>query len=422
MTEFEGALVRLFVAGQGAASVQSEKTTDDTGSCLFELVPGEYRVEVAYPEYVAASTEVKLKAGKIESAKLDLQPTFGYITLVGTDLTVDAAILVDGAKSGEAGLVRSPEGWVRLKTSPGKHALRVEREGRKAFADEVTVEAGFDRAIAVALPELRASIRVHSIPGAHVYLGDRSVGTIPRSATLLVEDLVPGKSYALRVEIDDYQPASVTVIPALDREVAVDVSLERLSTSVRFEDLFYDLSRWKSPTTWSAADGVLTVSGPGTGTPIDKRYRDFDMSFYVRLMGRTGAAWILRARDDQNYYLVYLCGPDSSWKNQLRVYEVRDGKVDLGKPLGPVTPIPVNLSPKDTYRIDVRVDDGRVQHWITSGSAGQKVSMGFFELPAQATGSGNIGFTTIDGAPFQVNGFFVAPLEAADAGKVPSSH
>jgi hypothetical protein len=418
LTNVEGSVVRLFATGgKGEPSLKETKTADDTGACVFEVAPGRYRVDTTYPEHAAEAKDVVVRAGEVESERIDLVPTFGYVTLVSRDLTADASIFLDGRPVPEANLSRDVDGWVRVKAEPGRHAVRVERKGRKTFEEKATVDAGYDKAIAVELPEPRVAIVVRSLPGARVYANDAFAGAVPASGGLQIENLAAGEPCALRVEFDDYRAATKTVTPELDSRLEVPVSLERLPTSVAFEELFYDLSRWSAPTGWSATNGVLTVGGPGLGMPLDKRYRDFEMAFSVRLQSRVGAAWMLRARDERNLFLVWLCGPESRWKNQLRVYDVRDGVFDPEKPAGPVTPLPFEPSARDTYRVDVRVADGRVRVWVTPASTAEKLSVGFFELPSDTPASGNMGFTTIEGAPFQVEGFFVKPLESAPAPK-----
>src|SRR5262249_53999746 len=132
--------------------------------------------------------------------------------------------------------------------------------------------------------------------------------------------------------------------------------LKPLPTSIEFAESFVDLSQWDVPKEWKVEKELLHVSGPpGIGLPKNKYYKNCEISFNLRFMSMRGAAWIVRAKDQNNYYLFWLNGSTGRFPNQLRTYICRNGTFDPANPAAPSLPIPILLRTDEDYSIHIQV-------------------------------------------------------------------
>jgi hypothetical protein len=268
--------------------------------------------------------------------------------------------------------------------------------------------------VPVMLERERASVVVTGAAGTRVYLNGAASGVIPTTGEFVIPALVPGQSYALRFERDDYEPATANVEPAAGQQVAVSAALEPLPTSGPFEETFLGgLSGWEAPASWRTAKSVLVVTGPVVGLARDRRYRDFDATFGLRLDSARGAAWVVRARDAKNYYLFVVGGPSGRFPNQLRTYVVRDGQLDPDAPAGTL-PLLTPLEVGETYRVHIRAVGNTIEHTLTPSRTGQEVSIGLFDDVKGTFALGGFGYVAPFGESFQVSGVSVRPVDASE--------
>jgi hypothetical protein len=404
---------------RGGSAPAGRKAIGETGSCYFTLPPGRYSVTAEYPDYTSDTAMVSVGAGAIETVKPTLVAKFGFIVLAASNVPAGAKMYLDGRELPDRELDRRADGSVRIRTEPGKHSVRVERQGFTPFAREFDViPAGGDDAVAaVAMDRVLASAVVRSEPGARVYVDGEQKGTIGSTGSLEVRGLAPDEPHDVRVELEEYQPFHQTVTASVGKAAEIDAPLVLLPTNGPFEDTFLDLSHWDAPPQWAADRGVLTVQGsPEIGVAKNVRYRDCEIVFSVRLLDPKGAAWLVHTRDRKNGYLFLLLGPGGRWPNQLRSYVARDGRYAADEP-ALALPILQKLQTRETYRVRIRVEGTTIQTWLTPSQTAEEISIGLFQDVDGAFPSGGVGFTTIDGAAFQVTGYVVKPLAPATHGR-----
>jgi predicted Ser/Thr protein kinase len=185
-------------------------------------------------------------------------------------------------------------------------------------------------------------------------------------------------------------------------------------TTIEFNDEFLNLNRWTPPASgWT----ILTREGQGRlqvenqqaiGYANGLNYADFEMSFHLKLARAAGAAWALRARDQNNYYLFYLSGPDGQYQNRFLIYVVRDGKFNptvFDQSIPVVAPLKAN----GQYQIDIKAEGNRFTHKITSSETGEEYNLGLYTDPVGTFTSGSIGFRAIAIEKFWVDDLFVRP-------------
>jgi hypothetical protein len=128
---------------------------------------------------------------------------------------------------------------------------------------------------------------------------------------------------------------------------------------------FATLDLWTKPASWSInGEKRLEIDGEKTvGFLTGRRFADFKLSFHLKLINGEGAAWALRYRDQENYYLFVLFGPEGKTaRNKLVFYVVKDGA--LSSPLADYG-LPCALENEKPYTITVDVHENIFEHFIT---------------------------------------------------------
>jgi hypothetical protein len=123
----------------------------------------------------------------------------------GNDASRGGNVSVDGRPVGQLGAMP-----VRVTDlQPGRHQVRVERDGYRTFEQWVDVGGGQMVRIAALLERAApdtGQVLVSGPPGAHVFLDGRDVGTTPT-----VLDDVPVGAHTVEIRVDGQQPYSTQV-------------------------------------------------------------------------------------------------------------------------------------------------------------------------------------------------------------------
>ena len=385
------------------------KTDKDGKFKPLTLKPKRYKILVKYPEYTDYFEEIDIVAGEPKSISAKLDPTFSIIILTVQGLATDAQLELDDKVLTEAQLKRdSKDGSIRIKTTPGLHTLKISQYGYLAETQKKDVVVGDENTIAMFMKLLPVTLIVKSQAGARLYIDGKASGNVAGTGELR-STLHPNQEYKLRLELADYEPLERTIKTQPNKEESLDAKLTPLPTSAAFEESFISgLSRWSTPQGWQADNGLLYVKGTtGVGLPKDCRYRDCDITFGLRLTKAAGAAWVVRARDDKNYYLFCLNGPNSKYPNQFRVYICQDGQYNLAEPADSALPLPITLKPGEDYRIQIKIRDNVIEHKLTPSSTGEDLSIGLFKDPRKSFPLGNMGFALLPEQDFIINAFTV---------------
>ena len=125
-----------------------------------------------------------------------------------------------------------------------------------------------------------------------------------------------------------------------------------------FEEEFVNLDRWKTPASgWTFANNRLQIdSQPILGYPPEVNCADFTMTFQLELVNDYGAAWALRIKDPDNYYLFHLSGPRGMVQNTFLTYLVQDGKATQKA----ATPVVVHLMAGGQYEISIEAKKNQI--------------------------------------------------------------
>lgn len=188
------------------------------------------------------------------------------------------------------------------------------------------------------------------------------------------------------------------------------------SRTSEFHEPFLDLNHWTAPATgWRTRGEHLYIGQQSSlGYAPGAVVGDFTMRFNLTLINGTGAAWALRVRDPNNYYLFYLAGPGvmETDPNHFYVYCVRDGK--LNRPIAPIR-VTQHLGPGGEYRIYIWAKGNLIKHFINPIDNPSSERNG--DLFASFTDeenlfpSGSVGFRTVGGEQFAIADLHVWPPE-----------
>ena len=160
------------------------------------------------------------------------------------------------------------------------------------------------------------------------------------------------------------------------------------------------------------SDGRLHLqNAPVIAYPKALNYRDFFVSFHLKLTDAGGAAWAVRVRDVGNYYLFYLSRPEGMSTTRMNVYIVKDGKFDPKNHLHSVA-APVQLRADGEYDVEITAIEGVIESEITPTDGGVGVKLISFRDPDDTFPTGSIGFRTVGPEKFSIDDLNVLPPEA----------
>lgn len=389
---------------------QLKERTDASGSLPkpISLKVGKYKIKIAHPDYDLFEDRITIRGGDSVLFNCDRMIARNG-TIILANLPEQATVELDGRALSESELVRDNNRGARIKTAVGDYTVKVLLPGHKPFQEKIKVAGPATEPLAVVLEKLTATLVVNSQAGTRVYVNGKEIGTVPSSGKLVEYTLPPGENSSVELERDGFKKFETTVTLTPEKAAVVDAMLSPLPTSVEFVDRFIDLEFWNAPAEWQAK-GVLHVKGiNGIGLPKNKRYCDAEIVFGLRPLTDRGAAWVVHAKDEKNYYLFCLTGADARQPRQFLTYICRDGKLDLSRPAIIPLPAPVELAKGENYRIKIVIKDNVIEHYITPSKTGREYTLGLFNDAERHFPCGNIGFATPNGEEFIVDTFIIRP-------------
>ena len=385
--------------------------SDSTGSLILEFTPNRtYQIEVRKPDFEPFAKSYRPQVNKTEVLPVRLVAKFAPLVLAG--VPEGASLMLDNQPVKLEDLRVDGKQVTFPKLATGTHTVRIEHADWMPWEDKVEIKPDDPNGNVVTPPLVAALVKVTiaSVVGATVYVDDADRGTITPDGSLVIPNVRPGVR-TIRVVKDDYVETKLTETLAVG-EKSLKIDLTPIPSSAEFSDRFNaGLGKWEAPAGWTVNKG-LVVKGEGTGQPADKVYRDFDVDFDIQFLNGKGAAWVVRARNT-NAYVFYLSGSEGKYPGEFRGYVSRNGQLDLAKPIE-APPILTDIKANVYYHVHIEVRGNRIKHELIPSSgpdAGQSVPLGFLEDPQNSFKLGNFGFRTIHGEEFQINAFFIKPVD-----------
>lgn len=257
-------------------------------------------------------------------------PTTGTLSIVsepGARITIEPLAggkAVEGVANGEGVYNSGPLNFGDYRITAALEGSVPDSKQEKIAANKLTA------VVPLKLKEATYTLTV----SANVASGSVSVGTKGGATTLVplkdgravAPGLRPGE-YVVTINPDDvsYPPETEPVTVNGDRE-------HRFTLKSRLRQAPYDAQfdvpgHWRLPAGWRATP-ALEVNGEGRVLLNEEfgRFKDFELSANVELVGGKSVSFIVRAVDEQNYYLVRLSGPRAETPNTLNLFLVKNGQ------------------------------------------------------------------------------------------------
>jgi PEGA domain len=376
-----------------------------------ELVPRKrYKISVsAGPDYLEHEQVVTLKSREPAIVEAPLTPRYGTIRIFPAR---DGVNLLDNDQPipAENRTVDSDHRIIIAHITPGAHKITYDLPSYVLYQRSFTVTPGSEFSWNFEPERAVTELSVVTDPGATVYIDSKQVGNTPANGRLAyTAELGPHQITLVKEDFEEY---SETRDFKYREPVTVNKSLVPVPTSAEFSDDF-DFAKpdlWSMPRSGiSFTEGRMQVDSAKTlASPINIRYRDFEMSFLLRLGNAGGAAWAVRVKDENNYYLFYLSGPTGTTPNRFNTYIVRNGEFDPSKHFRS-DPLIEHLIAGGQYRIVIKATGNRIEHEITPATTGKAMQLGFFDDPNNTFRLGGIGFRTVGLERFSIDDLFVQP-------------
>ena len=326
----------LISAGAGAARGQ---VIGDTGSPRESAgrknlsgevnTPRVGRPKRPEPRYAAKTAVRTVTVTRI----IRVTPTTGTLAVVAEPLAVVLIELIGGGKAQEGTIPANGRQFIFNYLPPGRYRVAAELDGYQPAEVEAVIKANKTEGATLNLEPItypvtfKTNVEAGEIRYQNKTTGEPSRVKLIQNGVVVLDNLRAGK-YDIDIRPADvaYQafPATIT----LPGKTTFDVVLERLPSTALFQEYWNNLDRWYAPPGWSVASGKLLVNGRGVALPREenlRHYIDFQLTANVKMLNGVGAAFAIRAIDQQNYYLIQLTGASSDEPYVLRGYVVKKG-------------------------------------------------------------------------------------------------
>jgi uncharacterized caspase-like protein len=373
-----------------------------------ELPPGTYDIEVSAAKYSPSKKEsVRLENDAVEPVNIALTPLVGSIQIGPVEPT--ATVLLDDQKPANVS-IKNDEKLIELTEVPaGRHRLKVIQQSQNEWSREIEVEGGRTKYIPTEFKAAVVNLTVKTEPEAEVYIDDNYGGRANERGELRVSNLAPGQ-HRILAKKNEHQPVEKAQTFSAGA-AEIKLALARTVFSPEFVDEFSGgLGLWDAPKTWQVSPGKLKVQGAGVGLIKDSRFKDFRMEFDLVFGNGKGAVWVLRAQDENTYYLFQLTGPNAASPNIFRSFIYQKGQAP--KPLK-LFRVPENLGvPGDKFHIIIEANGPEIKHFIQVKSNPKATQPQPFSVTTDSTFSyGRIGFGSVEGEEFIVQFVGVIPAK-----------
>ncbi len=383
--------VTVIVKARDGKVVAQEQVVN--GKFTKKLAPGKYNIEVTAEGYAQVQKEALIKSSEKEMIPILLTPNTGSIVL--GPLAQGALILLNGQDPASQNIrVRKLSDHVELKNvKEGMHSVRIEQPGYIPLVKEkIEVQGGMTVHLRTEMEEAGAELLIITEPGTSVYLDDEYIGEASREGKLRRTSLSAG-SREIKLTKNGYEEFKSKYQFTPGKEVLVEKALVALKGTtpttpaaaaapvVITEDFGSNLSRWATTSSagWAIKEGRLEIANmPSLGYMRNSSYKDFTLTFHLKLVNGAGAAWAVRAANSKDYYLFYLSGSKGLFRKRFHTYIVRNNTFNPQTPESEDS-VEAKLTAGGEYLIIVTVTQNRIEHKISPAGPGQEYILGVFE-------------------------------------------
>jgi hypothetical protein len=384
---------------------------------LRSLTPGKYQVKVTHPDYDPFTDTVVIGKGEVVPLLPPLISKYGSIIVGGVPR--GSKLALDGKELKSTEYKTDEQGRiVILRVLVGKHTLKASQVGYDDWTGQIEVKPGEPTPETAILKAATVALSVRTKPGAQVYLDNVSQREVPASGLIVIPGLAPGQ-HRLHVSRDGFERADRQVTLTLsERSPVIEIDLVPIaeSSEAALDDINPQLNWIPKPANWSfekrgivvRGENIVFFKGVNERGEFNK-YGNFTMDLGLSLAGGKGAAWIVRAKDDKNYYLFELVNSrGSDGEKKFNFYICKDGVLSAPRATKVVEDID---NPKAFLRIKLEVRGNRFKHDIkvTTDKEPQMRPLGDLKDDRNTFSIGGVGFRGGNGMDPVINELHLIP-------------
>lgn len=316
---------------------------------------------------------------------------------------------------------------------PGKYLLTVSLKGFVAEESEIEVKPTQLVTVPVNLEPIthdlfiKTNIQSGEVRYAAIQRPDKSgakdvggycIVRIKNGSAALLE--MPEGDYNLEIRSDDveYSPVSkeITIskealskIENASQNNEISINLQR---TVSTEDFLANWlpNEWKLPANWKIESKRIQVSSAGVALLQNERfnyYKDFELKTNVRSLDNKSVGFVLRAKDDKNYYLIEITGSAAGEPYFLTGYVVKNGKVAETLVRTNIEAYAKTLGDKKFFNLIISGKGNIFKVTLEDIDTGRSYVIGIVEDQNNTFPIGAIGIGIKDSSRFDVNRFLI---------------
>lgn len=388
------------------------------------LKPGNsYYLEISHDDYSPLKATIKVKPGQTALLEGELVERFGTVIVdIGSLLPRGSFDLTLKVANGEARNDWKYEGreCVFAKVPLGTATLTLQRTGYEKWEEELLVKPGKspDNKRTANPKRLLAAVVVETEAEAEVYLDADAVRLVRADKRVALKDLEPGshtlvvskpgrvkQTLPLMLSVGENPPVNVKLLPA------TEVASLQLTQPLNPKDWYpgvpplWRLSVNMPMGIYVAGDTPALVYKTTEPNRTINQYGDFDLVLGVQLRNGKGAAWIVRAQDEHNYYLFELTtGKSTRGLKQLVFYLCRNGNCEEKQAQSVVHALE---DQNRSYTLRLRATGGHFQHYIVTPGGLEKELCAAFDDKTYLFGG--IGLRAYNGLEMFVDQLSIIP-------------
>src|SRR5262245_3671694 len=282
----------------------------------------------AGPDYTEFRKAVLLKSSRGEYVEAPLSSKYGEITVFPAmdklKLMLDGQPVADGSLS-----IDKNDNTITIeKIAAGTHKVTYDVPGYVLNERTFNVSPGSEIDWKLIPDKAISDIKVVTEPGTSIYIDGVAKGTTAADGKLTASDIYfgPHEVKAVKDGLNQYTQS----VQLAKQPLEVAFKLTPIPTSAEFSDDFEvpNSDKWSMPQAGFSIkfdqqkngkkNGRLYVkNATALGAPAKTIYREFYLNFDLKLINAGGAAWAVRAKDSDNYYLFYLSGNEGLYPGRL---------------------------------------------------------------------------------------------------------
>jgi hypothetical protein len=370
-------------------------------------------------DYEAYQTSFMLSAKQPVILDVPLKYRFGSLKIVTAEDALEGAkILVDG-KPQKVRLDKANSAIIIDKVEPGARLIAFDHPDYVLYERNARMVADTEYTWSFAPERPLVDLDIQTDADTTIYVDNEPKGVTTSDGKLKRSDIKIGR-HEVRLVKNGYEEYRRAFNFEFRKPVKVNEVLVPKRPSTDFHDEFEvaDASRWTV-----AGGGTKIESGrlrvansPALTYATNTFYWDFTMQFNLKFSNNAGAAWVVRAKDPDNYYLFYLSSSQGKIPNKFLTYIVRNNTFDPMKPVDSVT-IVVSAQKGDEYTVRIEANKNVINHVIIPSAmnetdkknrlVGEEVQLGTYTDKNSSFLYGGFGFRSVGGETFSVDDLYV---------------